>query len=41
MALADGSRKTLAASDRPVSLIFSEKTCTLRLGVTVLASMSF
>jgi hypothetical protein len=41
MTLADGSRKTLAGQREPVSLIIAEKTCTLRVGDTVLASMSY
>jgi Tol biopolymer transport system component len=39
--LSDGSRENLAASDRPVTLNFSEKTCTVRLGTKILVSMSY
>ena len=41
MALPDGGRKTLDGTDQPVSLIISEKTCTLRVRDTILASMSY
>lgn len=41
MALPDGSRKTLAGSDRPMCLIFSEKTCTMWLGDTIVSSTSY
>ena len=39
--VADGSRTTLPASDHPMSLIFSEKTCTVWLGDTKVASLSY
>ena len=41
MQRSDGSRTTLAGTGKPVSLIFSEKTCILRSGVKVLAEMSY
>jgi uncharacterized protein (TIGR03067 family) len=41
MQMPDGGRKTLSGTVQPVSVIFSEKTCTLRLGIKVLAEMSY
>jgi Tol biopolymer transport system component len=41
MQLPDGSRKTLDGSDKPVSLIISEKSCVLRTGTKILADMSY
>ena len=41
MTLPDGTRKMLAATDHPISVIISEKKLTLRLGDKVLADMSY
>ncbi len=41
MQMPDGSHKNLGGADEPVSVIFSEKTCVLRLRTTVLAEMSY
>jgi uncharacterized protein (TIGR03067 family) len=41
MLMPDGSRRTHAGTNQPVSVIFSEKTCTMRSGTKVLTEMSY
>ena len=41
VALPDGGRKTLSGADRPMSVVISEKACTIRSGATTIAALTY